>query len=73
MASYSSLVFFPIARESCCRLVVEARALGMNVLTTKNYGAVLEPWFALSGLELINFLREKTQENLKTIKGYIYE
>tara|TARA_R110002020_G_scaffold464430_3_gene685133 strand:+ start:417 stop:1307 length:891 start_codon:yes stop_codon:yes gene_type:complete len=73
MASHSSLVFFPIARESCCRLVVEARALGMNVLTTKNYGAVLEPWFSLSGLKLIDFLRKKTQENLKTIKEYIYE
>jgi hypothetical protein len=73
MSKYSTLAFFPIARESCCRLVVEARCLNMNVLTTKNYGAVLEPWFALHGIELINFLKKSTSANLEKMKEYLWK
>jgi hypothetical protein len=71
LSDYSTLVFFPIARESCCRLVVEARCLSMNVITSKNYGAVLEPWFTKSGDSLIKFLRENTEKNLKIIEKYL--
>jgi hypothetical protein len=71
LSKYSSLVFFPIAKESCCRLVVEARCLSMNVITSKSYGAVLEPWFSKSGQELIDFLRENTEKNLRVIGEYI--
>jgi len=71
LAQYSTLVFFPIARESCCRLVVEARCMSMNVLTSRNYGAVLEEWFTLSGKPLIDLLSKNTERNLKIIEGYI--
>ena len=71
LASHPVLVFFPIAKESCCRLVVEARCLDMNVITSQNYGAVLEPWYSMSGLELIDFLRKRTKKNLKKIKKYL--
>jgi hypothetical protein len=52
-------------------LVVEAKCLGLNVITTKNYGASLEGWFDLEGLELIEFLREQTEYNLLKISKYI--
>jgi len=71
LSRHPSLVFFPLARESCCRLVVEARCLNMNVITSINYGAVLEPWYEMSGLELIEFLRKSTKKNLKKIKKYL--
>lgn len=70
-SSGSTLVFFPLARESFCRLVVEARCVGANVITTKNYGAVLEPWFSLKGNKLIELLRKNTESNIKTIKSYL--
>tara|TARA_R110000744_G_scaffold144939_2_gene257081 strand:+ start:334 stop:1158 length:825 start_codon:yes stop_codon:yes gene_type:complete len=73
LSKYSTLVFFPIARESCCRLVVEARCLGMNVITSKNYGAVLEPWFSLWGRDLIKLLRKNTERNLEKIKEYLWK
>lgn len=66
-----ALVFFPLARESCCRLVVEARCLNMNVITNRNYGAVLEPWFSMSGDELIKFLREQTNKNIEVMRSYL--
>ena len=73
LAACSTLVFFPIARESCCRLVVEARCLNMNVITSKNYGAVLEDWFKRRGNDLITLLEYNTTRNLAMIEENIYE
>lgn len=68
MAKYSALVYFPIVKESFCRLVVEARCLGMNVITNKTYGAVKEPWFNLSGKNMIEFIRNCSNNNIELIK-----
>ena len=46
--------------------------MGLKVITSKNYGASLEPWFdKYSGEELITFLKNKTKDNLEKIKSYI--
>lgn len=72
LSKCEGLVFFPLARETFCRLVVEAKCLDLNVITSKNYGASLEPWFEeLSGINLINFLKNKTEENINKIKNYL--
>jgi hypothetical protein len=72
MAECSKLVFIPIARETFCRLVVEAKCLNLEVITTKNYGASLEGWFeAMNGLELINFLSDQTEYNIGKISKFI--
>lgn len=66
------LVFYPLARETFCRLVVESKCLGLEVTTSKNYGASLEPWFdEYSGNELIEFLRKNTDKNLNLIEQYL--
>ena len=67
-----NLVFYPLARETFCRLVVEAKCMGLNVITSNNYGASLEPWFnELMGEQLIEFLKENTNKNLEKIKKFI--
>lgn len=72
LAECSKLVFLPIARETFCRLVVEAKCLGLEVITTKNYGASLEGWFdSFSGEELIDFLRNQTENNMSKISKYL--
>ena len=46
--------------------------MDLKVITSKNYGASLEPWFDdLSGGSLIGFLETKTKENINKIKEYI--
>jgi hypothetical protein len=46
--------------------------MGLDVITSKNYGASLEPWFGeVSGKELINFLRSNTDKNLKIIETFL--
>lgn len=71
-AKCKGIIFYPLARETFCRLVVEAKCMGLKVITSKNYGASLEPWFdKYSGNELISFLKDKTKENLKKIQQYL--
>jgi hypothetical protein len=71
LADCSYLVFFPIARETFCRLVVEAKCMGVDVITTKNYGAALEGYFEMNGQELIDLLRNQTEDNLYKISKFL--
>jgi hypothetical protein len=71
MAKYSTFVFFPLARETYCRIVVEAKCLGLDVITTKNYGVVLEDYFGLKGPEMIDYLRIGNKINIQKMGKYI--
>lgn len=68
-----ALVFLPTPHnETFSRLVVEARCMGIEVITTKTYGAVLEDWYDIyQGKELVDFLRRNTAANLDKIKEYL--
>ena len=71
LAQYSTLVYLPIVKESFCKLVVEAKALNLNVITTFNYGASKEHWFDTYGKEMTDFLRKATRSNIQTIYKYL--
>ena len=71
LSNCNHLVFFPIARETFCRLVIEAKCMGVDVITTRNYGASLEDYFNLIGDELITYLKFNTKNNLKKFEKYI--
>jgi len=68
LAQYKSLAYFPIVKESFCRLVVEAKCLGLSLHTTNTYGVTSEPWFhELEGLKMINHLEQGTKTALEEI------
>lgn len=82
MAKFSTLVFFPVARETYCRIIIEAKCLGLDVITTyvgpsrtntnpNNYGAAQEEYFNLKGLEMIEYLRMGNKMNIKKIKRFL--
>lgn len=72
LSEYATLVFTPLSPETCCRFVVEARMLGLNVITTPNYGAPLSKWFKLSGESLIKETENIiTTRSIPTIMRYI--
>ena len=84
MAKFSTFVFFPLARETYCRIVVEAKCLGLEVLTSYigpssvnknlyNYGVTMEDYFGLKGIEMINYLRMGNKMNIKKMRKYIPE
>jgi hypothetical protein len=41
------------------------------VVTTKNYGASLEGWFDMKGQDLIDFLRNQTENNINKISKFL--
>ena len=51
--------FFPRTPETLSRIVVEARMMGMSVVTNQLVGATQETWFRLKGEELIDHMIEK--------------
>jgi len=69
MSEYEGIVFFSHAVETCCRLVLEARMLGLKVKTDNRVGCTYEDWFKkYKGLELIDYLEEKNFNILEKIK-----
>ena len=71
LGSRSTLVFLPKTPETLSRVIVEARMMGMGTKTTNNVGATHEEWFRLKGVSLINRMREKKEEIVNTVFGYL--
>lgn len=71
MSNFSRLIFIPLARETLCRLVVEAKCLGLDVITTRNYGASKSEWFYLNNTDLLSYLKTNTDKNLKLVESYL--
>ena len=61
------LLFLPKTPETLSRVVVEAKMLGVKVITNKNVGAAHENWFSLSGPELIKTMTDKRKQITKII------
>tara|TARA_R110002110_G_scaffold54951_2_gene157125 strand:+ start:102 stop:1724 length:1623 start_codon:yes stop_codon:yes gene_type:complete len=62
------LVFLPQTPETLSRVVVEARMMGMSVITNNLVGATSEPWFKLKGPLLIDFMADKRKEIVEKVK-----
>jgi len=60
LSECDTFVFFPTTQETLSRVVLEARMLGCKVTTNNLVGAASEPWFKLKGIELIDWVRERT-------------
>lgn len=52
-------LFIPKTPETLSRIVVEAKMMGIKVITNRNVGASYEDWFHLSGSDLIDKMVEK--------------
>jgi len=67
-----SFVYLPKLMESFCRVVAEARMLGLKIYANKNVTCISEEWFSKhKNANLISFVKEKSNENLKSIKNTI--
>ena len=74
LGKHQALVFFPKTPETLSRITLEARMMGMRTITTKNIGAMYEPWFYKKGLDLIDEMRYiKKEEILKNVVDSLYE
>lgn len=62
-------VFLPKTPETLSRVVVEARMMGLSVVTNNQVGATKEGWFDLKGKPLIEVMRRKREEIPKLVLG----
>ena len=69
ISNNDTLVFFPKTPETFSRIVVEARMMGMKVITNNLVGATKEDWFENKGEDLINLMIEKSNNVVATIMG----
>lgn len=68
LCKYKGVVHFSHAFESCCRLLIESKAMGLKIITDNRNGCTYEDWFRkYKGHELIKFLSKKCDETLKRI------
>lgn len=65
------LVFFPQTPETLSRIVVEARMMGMSVITNNQVGATQEEWFKYKGVALVNVMKNKKIEIFNLVKGLL--
>tara|TARA_R110002110_G_scaffold152056_1_gene344639 strand:+ start:108 stop:956 length:849 start_codon:yes stop_codon:yes gene_type:complete len=61
-------IFLPKTPETLSRIVVEARMMGMSVITNGLVGATKEPWFDMKGEALIQFMIHKKKEIYNLVK-----
>ena len=64
LSEYTGLVFLPQTPETFCRLIYEAKVLGLKVKTNKNSGIIHEKWIKDTPESLINYIKVKQQQNL---------
>tara|TARA_R110000824_G_scaffold383115_1_gene576530 strand:- start:252 stop:584 length:333 start_codon:yes stop_codon:yes gene_type:complete len=55
-------IFLPKTPETLSRIAVEARMMGLSVITNNLVGATKEDWFRLKGEELIEVIKNKRIE-----------
>jgi len=72
LSKYTGLVFFSHHFESYCRLLVEAKILGLKILTDDRNGCTYEPWFKISqGKNLSKIIRENVVNSIDIIDNEI--
>jgi len=61
LSKNDKLLFLPKTPETLSRIVVEAKMMGVKVVTNKNVGATHEPWFNKNGKDLIDVMKNRKE------------
>lgn len=61
LSRYSTLVFHPATPETFCRIAIEAKIMGLEVITNNLIGASYEDWYDLNGKELRGYMKNKRE------------
>jgi hypothetical protein len=71
MSDNNTFVFFPKTPETLSRVIVEARMMGMRIITNKKVGATREEWYKAKGQELIEEVIKMRERIPRTVMGAI--
>ncbi len=61
LGRYKGLIFLPIIEDTCPRVTIEAKLMGLEVITNDNSQHTKEEWWSLSLDEIENYLTERPQ------------
>lgn len=70
LSDYSVYVFHPLILESFCRVLIEAKVMGVTPLTTDACGAVHSDLWQYNGPELGEKLNEKREEIIEKLRNF---
>jgi len=66
-------VFFPYTPETCGRVALEAKMMGLEVKSNNLLGCSYEEWYDLKSNDLINYMREKRDKFVDFMRPIIHE
>lgn len=67
LSKYSTYVFFPRSPETLSRVSIEARLMGLSVITSDYTAAVHESFFDYESNRMIQYIKDKPKQILKLI------
>tara|TARA_R110002074_G_scaffold398768_1_gene591040 strand:+ start:26 stop:901 length:876 start_codon:yes stop_codon:yes gene_type:complete len=74
LSKYTGLVFMSHHFESFCRLLVEAKILGLKIVTDNRSGVTYEDWFKVnSGKQMSNLIRKNVKKSIDIVEEKIEE
>ena len=59
LSEYKGLIFLPIIEDTCPRITIEAKLMGLEVITNENSQHTTESWWNSSLDEIENYLTER--------------
>ena len=62
LSNNTKFLFLPKTPETLSRVVVEAKMMGVSVITNRNVGATYEDWYSKQGQELVDYMLGKREE-----------
>lgn len=71
MATCSTLVYLPNGFDVSCRMVTEAKLLGLKIITNNLVQHVTEPWFNAGEDAMYSFLGSRNAEFWRVVTGLI--
>ncbi len=74
LSAFERIVFFTGHLETCARILVEAKMLNLRVTCPKKLiGAASEPWFNLTGVQLIDKMEEISSQMPDVVMEYFHD
>jgi len=68
LSTYRGLIFLPLIEDTCPRVVIEAKLLGLEIITNSNSQHIKEDWWKDKSIgDIEEYLKERPNFFWKTI------
>lgn len=69
LSNFGGLIFLPQIHDTCPRVTIEAKLMGLDIITNDNCQHATEEWFSFEAENLANYLLSRPQFFTENIKG----